>query len=83
MNLKRAQGLARKLGGRILERGEQNFEISLGVTRLDADGLPHNGTFWAQTPKEALALLCIETAKAAKTLSDKAKQIYVDEDLLL
>jgi hypothetical protein len=76
MDLKRAQIIAKQVGARIRPVGT-DFEITLGVPGSE------NMLFTMGSPKWAAHTAVIETAKAAKALMDRAKQIYVDEDLLL
>jgi hypothetical protein len=89
MDLKQARAIARSVGATIEESdnvvpGTQKFtyKVRLGVCTIGDNGTREYMDFQSPTPADAAKNAVLETAKAAKTMMDQAKQVYVDSDLI-
>ena len=88
MDLKQARAIARSVGATIEECESAfsgtgySYRVRLGVCVIGANGTREYPEFNLPTPTEAAAFAVLETAKAAKSMMDAAKQAYVDSDLI-
>lgn len=86
MDLKQARAIARSVGATIEEvEGpiqERFYRVRLGVCVIGSNGTREYPEFHLPNPSEAAAFAVLETAKAAKSMMDIAKQVYVESDLI-
>lgn len=83
MTLKEAKRIAGRVGARIVETPNKGiYEIRIAGRPFENNRINHSVVFHEQSLREAAKTAVLETGKHAKALYERAKQVYVEEDIL-